>query len=194
MFAFLEQEVLPELVQQTVERNEDCLKVWSAGCGSGEEPYTLAIIWMLRLQLRFPNMRLKILATDIDPNMIRRAHEAHYLYSSIKNLPQDWREQAFDEEDAVYTLKPTYRQHVVLHQQDIREQMPDERFDLVLCRNLAFTYFDEELQYQTAERIQAVMQSGGALVIGIHEHLPAATKGFETWSDRLKIYRKEHGK
>jgi chemotaxis protein methyltransferase CheR len=75
--------------------------------------------------------------------------------------------------------------------QDIRETIPAGNFDLVLCRNLVFTYFDEPLQRTLLERIKGVMSTGGALVIGIHEQLPDGMSGFTPWSDRLRIYRLE---
>jgi chemotaxis protein methyltransferase CheR len=65
-----------------------------------------------------------------------------------------------------------------------------ETFDLVLCRNLVFTYFDEGLQRRILDRMQAVLRPGGALVIGIHEHLPEGVSEFTEWSAKLEIYRK----
>lgn len=75
-------------------------------------------------------------------------------------------------------------------QQDVREIIPTETFDLVLCRNLVFTYFDEDLQCSTLDRMQAALRPDGALVIGIHEHLPEGVGGFSEWSAKLRIYRK----
>ena len=69
--------------------------------------------------------------------------------------------------------------------------MPGERFDLVLCRNLVFTYFAEQLQREQLECIQALIVKGGALVIGIHEALPAGSHALDAWSDRLGIYIKQ---
>ncbi len=192
MFAFLEQEVLPALVRQAIARHDDCLKVWSVGCGSGEEPYTIALIWAIQLQSRFPEMKLRILGTDVDPNMQRRARQACYRYSSIKNLPEAWRRQAFTKREDIYCLKPDYRRHVQFLKQDVRVEMPADRFDLVLCRNLVFTYFDEVLQRQVLDRMRDVIKTGGALVIGVHESLPQGAKGLRVWSDRLKIYQNDN--
>ena len=189
MFAFLEQTVLPELVEQVIERGEGCLRIWSVGCGAGEEPYTIALIWILRLQSRFPDINIEVVATDADPNMIRRAQEARYPYSSIKNLPKEWREKVFIIEKEQYCLKHEYRRDIRFLKQDVRAEMPADKFDLILCRNLVFTYFDDDIQCQVFERLKDVIQSGGALVIGIHENLPERTAGFEIWSDRLRIYR-----
>lgn len=190
MFAFLETAVLPALAEQAFARQQNRLKVWSAGSGSGEEPYTVALLWKLRLQRRFSDMELEIVATDSDLDMNRRAKEACYLYSSIKNLPADWREQVFTRQEDLFCLKAEYRSDVRFMEQDIRVTQPDGPFDLVLCRNLAFTYFEEMQQREVLERLRQVMQPGGALVIGIHEDLPQGAQGFSLWSERLRIYRK----
>jgi len=194
MFAFLEYEVLPDLAQRAVARGDDCLKVWSVGGGSGEEPYTLAIIWKLMLQERFPDLRLQIIATDADPNMIQRCQAACYDYGSVKNLPERWREKVFNRQDEQYCLKLEYQDDVQFMVQDVRQDFSGaisaEKFDLVLCRNLVFTYFDEPLQHQTFERILRVLRKGGTLVIGIHEELPENVIVVRVWSERLRIFEK----
>lgn len=191
MFAFLESDVLPVLAQQATDRRQESLRVWSAGSSSGEEPYTIALVWILRLQSKFPRLRLEIIATDVDPNMNRRARSACYLYSSVKNLPADWREQAFVKQDELFCLKPEYRRDVRFVEQDVRVEMPSGQFDLVLCRNLVFTYFEEAQQRQILDRMLDGIQPRGALVIGIHEELPEDTNGFCLWSDRLRVFRKD---
>ena len=190
MFAFLEQEVLPTLAQQAIARSDNCLKVWSVGCGAGEEPYTISLIWKLRLQAQFPELRLQIVASDADPHMLQRANDACYPYGSVKNLPETWREQAFTLQGDDYCLKADYRRDTGFIVQDVREAMPSEIFDLVLCRNLVFTYYHEKLQRELLERIESVLRTEGALVIGIHENLPEEVTGFRVWSKKLRIYQK----
>lgn len=188
VFRFLAGEVLPALAQQAQAQDCDSLKVWSAGAGGGEEPYTVALVWHLQLQTRFPGLRLEIVATDSDPNMLKRAENACYHYSSLKDLPAVWRDEAFILRDRSYCLKSAYRQGTVFMTEDIRETMPSDVFDLVLCRNLVFTYYDEALQRELLEGIKWKLKTRGSLVIGIHEHLPVNVTGFRPWSDRYKVY------
>ena len=190
VYRFLAREVLPYLAQQALNRGEDYLRVWSVGCGSGEEPYTIALIWQLQMQSRFPDLSLRLLATDANPLMRQRVADACYAYSSVKNLPAGWRDAAFIQDAEHYCLKPEYRRFIRFMQQDVRATNPAETFDLVLCRNLVFTYFEEALQRSILERMQNVLRTDGALVIGIHEHLPEEVDGFSAWSARLRIYRK----
>ncbi|UCE89885.1 MAG: hypothetical protein JSW10_03410, partial [Pseudomonadota bacterium] len=173
VFEFIAQEVLPRLAKQASERNDDVLSIWSAGGGSGEEPYTLALFWHLLVQPQFPNLRLRIVATDADANQCQRGVRACYSYSSIKNLPAQWQEHACAQQQDEYCLNAMYRADVEFRVQDVREAVPPESFDVVFCRNLVFTYFDDGLQRETLGRMQGAIKVGGALVIGIHEHLPA---------------------
>lgn len=190
LFAILAQEILPALAFGVRERGESMLRVWSAGCACGEEPYTLAIMWATELQSRFPGMTIDIVATDADSEMIRRAGDAEFKFSSLKELPESWRDLAFMRRGDVYRLGTEYRRNIQFLQQDIREQLPEGRFDLVLCRNLVFTYFDDVLQGELLERIIERMHDGAALVIGVHERLPRDGRKLSTWFDKQRIYRK----
>ena len=148
VFEFLRDEML-----------EPGMRVWSAGCASGEEPYTLALLCE----------GLDILATDVDPAMLRRATAARYPASALRELPD---ELAGAFADGV--LDERYR-HVTFALHDVRDAPPPGPFDLVLCRNLAFTYFDEATQRATLQRLARVTTM---LVIGGHERLPAGQTEF----------------
>ncbi|MDJ0957243.1 MAG: CheR family methyltransferase [Arenicellales bacterium] len=190
VFKFLENDLLPLLVKQVSDRKRNLLRVWSVGCCSGEEPYTMALIWKVRLQPQWPNVRLEVMATDVDSKLIQRAKQAAYPYSSIKALPNEWQHQLFDQRNGLFYLKPEYQRDVHFVEQDVRVTTPQGLFDLVLCRNLAFTYFEIEQQHKILDRIHAAIQPDGVLVIGIQEDLPEGTQGFSTCSEKLKIFKK----
>ncbi|WP_455222228.1 CheR family methyltransferase [Kaarinaea lacus] len=190
VFQFIEQRVIPTLVEQAVKRGDRQLRVLSLGSASGEEPYTLAILWKLQFQMKYPEFGLEIVATDSNPDLIRRSLRACYPYSSVRNLPESWRRSAFDFRDDVYCLNPVFQHGVQFIEQDVREAVPDGPYDLVLCRNLAFTYYDESLQQLVLDKINHVLCNNGALVIGIHEELPGQQTAFRSWSDRLRIFCK----
>jgi chemotaxis protein methyltransferase CheR len=153
---------------------------WSAGCASGEEPYSLV------LAAAEAGVRLRVLATDVDPVLLERARQARYPPSSLRELPPELRRRAFAGE----RLRPEYRARVELALHDVRAGAPDGAFDLVLCRNVAFTYFDEELQREVGEGLAASLRPGGALVVGAHETLPEGLAGFEPWSLAHGVYRR----
>jgi chemotaxis protein methyltransferase CheR len=189
-FEFLAREVLPRLAAQASTRNSNTLEVWSAGCASGEEPYTLAIMWELELAHRFPTHSIRILATDVHPAMLARANNACFSAGSLRELPETWRTAAFARKDALYCLRDRYRQAVTVAPHDIRTGPPDGPFDLVMCRNLVFTYFEPGLQRTVGARLASSLRPGGALVVGGHEELPAHLGVFEPWDAGHEVYRR----
>ena len=170
----LERELLPRLAVQALARGETRLRIWSAGCASGEEPYTLALMFAFGETPK--SGELEILATDADPHLLARARQACYPGSSLRELPPTWR-VAFERSGDAFCLRPAYRTPVRFLVQDIRRDVPDGRFDLVLCRNLVFTYFEAPLQAALARRLAQVLVPGGFLLLGSHESLPAAVPG-----------------
>jgi chemotaxis protein methyltransferase CheR len=189
-FEPLAREGLPQLISLCRSRDENCLRCWSAGCGAGEEGYTLALVWAFAGAPRVGDTGLSILATDIDPAQIARAEHGCYPPSSLRELPPLWRETAFTEKNGRYCIRAEYRRPIRFAVQDLREGAPDGPFHLVLCRNLAFTYFSGALQEAAARRIGAVLAPGGMLMIGSHESLPGTADEFDPWRPPLPIYRK----
>jgi len=190
VFAHLKEALLPELAQTLRSDEEGGPRIWSAGCASGEEPYTLSIIWQMELAAKFPELTAEIVATDSHPEMLARAEKGCYLYSSLKELPKPWLESAFIVKNGRYCLKEEYRTAVTILRQDIRSEMPEEQFDIILCRNLVFSYFDEALQRALLEKMRERLRPGGFLVIGTHESLPEGAPGFELQGSRPGLYRK----
>lgn len=190
VFEHLEREILPELARLALSRGEDELRCWSAGCSGGEEPYTISIIWRQCLAALFPKPRLRITATDIDPQAIQRARRACYRSSSLKQLPSEWRSQAFVVSGEELCLKDAYRPAVSFMVQDIRESVPQPSFHLILCRNLVFTYFDETSRKEILHRLTKKLPPGGALVIGKLESLPEGNWGIDAWLGKMGSYRK----
>lgn len=193
VFQFLEETVLPELGTLAAGRGETELGCWSIGCASGEEPYTLAIVWRLGPGRRVPNLRLRVLATDVDPDHLARARGGCYSPSSLKDLPPAYLEQAFVPTDRGWRLHETYREGVIFLQQDVRRAAPPGPFHLVLCRNAAFTYFDEARQRDALRTIVERLVPGGALVIGSGESLPDGVPELEVWSAKSRVYRRRRG-
>ena len=194
VFEFLEQQVFPRLLDNLKQRNETELRVWCAGSGAGEEPYTIALLWAMQFASHFPNIKLSITGTEINSQMINRAERACYPYSSIKNLPLSWQNSAFDQHNTLYCLHNEYQHYVQYFCQDLRQVSPSDGeksfFHLICCRNLAFTYFETSLQERILQRLQKALTNDGVLMIGVHEELPGEYTGFNAWSKRLGIYHR----
>jgi chemotaxis protein methyltransferase CheR len=190
-FRILEQVVLVKLSEEAIARGDKELRCWSIGCASGEEPYTLAVLWGQGPGRRFLSLKIRILATDADETMIARAREGRYASSSLADLPLEWTDQAFARRGEFYYIKEKERAPVSFLVQDIRRAGPKEMFHLILCRNLAFTYFDEELQQEVLARMRDKLKTHGVLVVGSHERLPSDATGFLPWPGIPGVYRKE---
>jgi chemotaxis protein methyltransferase CheR len=133
---------------------------------------------------------MRILATDADAAMLARARHACYGAGSVRELPEPRRAAAFAERDRLFCLRAEFAEGVTLMRHDIRSPPPEGQFDLVLCRNLAFTYFDLAGQRAAAARLAGALRPGGALVIGAHEALPPGGEHFARWSAAEPIYRR----
>ena len=191
VFDRLRDAVLPALAGEALDREEPTVRCWSVGCASGEEPYTLQLLWQFAVQPHFPQVACHILATDADPHLLARAAAGCYSAGSLRELPQEWRNAAFMPQDDGYCLRSRFRQGVDFEQQDIRTAAPDSIFDLILCRNMVFTYFDEPSQQQTLARILERLRPGGVLVIGQNEQMPAESYELEPWDAHLRLYRRQ---
>ncbi len=190
VFRSLEQEVLARICEDVIAHGAMELRCWSVGCASGEEPYTLAMLWDMGTGRLFQPMKISIVATDADPDMIERAKEGCYDAGTLSGLPPPWRANAFVREQNRFCVRLEEREKVVFLEQDVRTAMPEGLFHLVLCRNLAFTYFDNELQNEVLARLYGKLHDRGVLVVGIHEELPTGAAGFQHWPGCPGIYQR----
>ncbi len=189
VFDHLYQVILPALAEMALVQGENELPGWSIGCASGEEVYTLSLIWHLGLRTRFPALTFRLVATDADERLLQRARTGCYPASNLKELPPAWRKTAFDYTDEAYRIRDQFRANLDFRSQDIRYEQPTGTFYLILCRNLVLTYFEETLQRQVLTQITRRLCPGGALVIGKTEHLPEGIAGLSPWLPNLGVYR-----
>jgi chemotaxis protein methyltransferase CheR len=191
VFRTLADTILPALARAAEWRGARTLQAWSAGCASGEEPYSLSLQWSFELQAQHPGLTLSVLPTDADAAVLERARAACYPASSLRELDAAWRERAFVRDNGRYCLRPSLRIAVSFRQQDLCRELPAGPFDLILCRNLAFTYFDEALQSSIAAALVQRLLPGGCLVVGAHERLPEDVADIAPWPGKPGFYRKE---
>jgi chemotaxis protein methyltransferase CheR len=188
-FDLLRKEVLPDVAARAQGEGRD-VHVWSAGCASGEEPYTLKIVWELDVAPSFPTVGARILASDIDEVMLARARDGCFAPTSLRELPSAHAAAAFDQVGSRHCLRPKYRDGIAFLRQDLRCEMPAGPFDLVLCRYLAFTYFAAPLQQKVVAGLLERLRPGGCLVIGRHETLPGDVAGLAAHAAAPKVFLK----
>lgn len=192
VFDHLRNSILPLLATIARASSDRVLRCWSAGCASGEEAYTLNIVWRLCIRPKFPDVTMHLVATDSDSGMLDRARSGSYSASSLHDLPREWLTIAFIPLANLFLVKPEFRHGIEWRLQDIREELPSEDFHLILCRHLAFTYFDEALQRQTLDRLVGKLTPGGILVTGKQELLPHQPAQLEPCGNQMGIYRNKH--
>jgi len=192
VFDFLGASLLPQLARTAAGEGARDVRALSLGCASGEEPYTLRLAWHFCVAPECRGTSLQIVATELLPELLERAQRACYSSNSLKLLPAAWRAHGFEFTAGNYCLRAAYRQGIEFVRQDVSTALPEGRFDLILCRNLVFTYYDEDTQRQILERLLTRLLPGGALVIGHRETLPSGTAGLVPWpgAERLGIYRR----
>lgn len=175
------------------------LRAWSAGCGSGEEPYSLSILWRLGLPTLAGHVSLRVTATDSGADVLERARQACYDPGTLREVPAEWRREAFvpappdgrEEGRRVLCLRPGFRRDMVLSRQDIRREMPGGPFELVLCRNLVFTYFAADVQRRLLGEILSRLVPSGRLVLGGHERPPSGAWPLVPDGTAEPVWRKE---
>lgn len=199
VFEVLQGVVLPKMLGEAREAERTELRCWSSGCGSGEEAFTLSLLWRLAsagkptaaLSERYPEVTLSVTGTDTDPKVLERARNAVYPEGAMRDLPSAWIQRAFDPVDGEFSLRRSFREGVAFLLQDVRDSMPDGPFDLILCRNLVFTYFEEGLQEEILFPLLGRLREGGILAIGGHEELPQGQWPLFQLGRGLPLYEKQ---
>ena len=169
VFNILENFILPSAVDH---EGVDNFKIWSIGCANGEEPYSLSMLWKERFEKNFPQIRLTILATDVNENLLARAREGRYKKSSLKEVPEGVFRGFFEVDNEFYVLDRSVRESVEFKKHDIIHEKPFSGMDIIFCRNLAFTYFSKECQISVLRKIAASVKDNGHLIIGKDESIP----------------------
>jgi chemotaxis protein methyltransferase CheR len=189
VFEALRKQVLPDIAARAVHEKR-AARIWSAGCASGEEPYTLKIIWDREVARSVPSAPVSIVATDVDETVLSRARRACFEPTSLRELPPHLRESAFARVGSLHCLRPQHREGVEFLHQDLRREAPALLFDLILCRYLAFTYFGEPLQQRVLTRILDRLAPDGYLAIGTHEQLPSVEPALQSLTGTPQIFRR----
>jgi two-component system CheB/CheR fusion protein len=191
LFEYLREKVLPELIAEA-RRERGELRIWSAGCSTGEEAYSLAIIVAQALgeEAAWPDVR--IFATDIDQEATTFARRGIYPPAAVKHLPADIRDRYFVKSDGRYEVAKRLRALMVFGEHDLGARAPFPRIDLLLCRNVLI-YFSVPMQQVALETFAFSLRPGGRLALGPSETVSALPEPFEEEDAHLRVYRRRPG-
>ena len=187
-FNVIRETIIPELIERGKE-NGRTIRVWSAGCATGEEAYSLAMLVADQLGGDFPEWNVKIFATDLAPDSIAFARRGLYPENVLKDLPDEYRTRFFESVNQGYRVSKALRQVVIFGQQDISRGVPFPRIDLVTCRNLLI-YLKPDLQQIVLDLFAySLSQSHGYLFLGKAETTRPTKATFELIDKKWRIYR-----
>jgi len=171
-FEYIADNILPAIVTEKVKMRDHSLRVWSAGCATGEEPYSVAILINELFKKEEHGLSLNIFATDIDKGALTKAQRAVYPFESVKNVKYGILKKYFTVEDESFMLNPGIKKLVTFTLYDILDKKnyaPPEsvfgNFDMVLCRNLLI-YFSVEYQNIIFDKLYRSLDKKGHLVLG----------------------------
>ena len=174
-FEHLKTVVLPPLL--AIARRGGSVRIWSAGCSTGEEPFSIALT-ILSLAPEAADWDVRILATDIDVHVLAHAREGRYSVSNVLQVPGDLRERWFQREGDRYRVAEAARQMVVFNELNLMGEWPMRRsFQAIFCRNVVI-YFEEATQARVFSRFVPLMAPGSFLYLGHSERMvgPAAER------------------
>jgi two-component system CheB/CheR fusion protein len=185
VWSWVADEVIPTLLS---EHRNHVLRVWSAGCAAGHEPYTLAMLLAERIGTEALKERVKIYATDVDDEALAQARNGTYPARQMSDVPAEFLEKYFERHNSDYTLVRDLRRTVIFGRNDLIQDAPISRLDLLLCRN-TLMYFHTEAQARILARFYFSLNPGGYLVLGRAEMLFSHAATFTPADLKRRIFR-----
>jgi two-component system, chemotaxis family, CheB/CheR fusion protein len=183
----LADQILPQL--DVVRDGSGPIRVWCPGCASGEEAYTLAMVLTRTLGDQTFRDRVKIYATDVDEEALDQARHGAYLPRQIENVPAEALERFFERTDQRYVFRKDLRRSVIFGRNDLVQDAPISRIDLLACRN-TLMYFTAETQSQILRRFHFALHDEGVLLLGKSEMLITHGDLFTPVDLKWRLFRK----
>lgn len=182
-FAGIRETILPEILERNAGAKQ--IKIWSAGCSTGAEPYSLAILLSQQFAQRARGWQVEIQATDLNRDSLARAVEGKFRKWALRCTPDAVRQACFSNEGLVWTIHPRYKQWISFQHMNLVEAAfatpwpSDTRFDLILCRNVMI-YFSPEARRRLISQLHRSLKDSGWLVVGASEQSLVNYKAFRT--------------
>lgn len=186
-FNIVREQVAPEIIRQ--KSDKEVLKIWVTACSTGEEAYSLAILFNEVLKASGKNLELKIFATDIDLEAIEFASRGTYNPEHLSDLDDKIKDEYFTKQNGKYTVNSSLRKQIVFARHNILKDPPFIKNDLVSCRNMLI-YMNGILQRKVCQTLQFSLNTGGYLFLGPSEVPSQVRDAFDEVNSKWKIYRK----
>jgi two-component system, chemotaxis family, CheB/CheR fusion protein len=168
---------------------DDQVRIWSAGCASGQEAYSLAMVFAEAVGPERFRQRIKIYATDVDEDALARARHATYTESEVAGVSQDLLDRYFEHQGTRHIFRKDLRRSVIFGRNDLVQDAPISRIDLLVCRN-TLMYFNAETQAKILGRFQFALAPRGILFLGKAEMLLSHGRIFDPIDLKSRLFRK----
>ncbi|HET7566502.1 MAG TPA: CheR family methyltransferase [Gaiellaceae bacterium] len=184
--------VASDVVPRLLEQRDDSapIRVWSAGCASGEEPYTVAMLLAEALGDEGFRRRVKIYATDVDEDALADAREADFDAKQLEKVPEELRERYFQRSNHGFVFRNDLRRSVIFGRNDLHRDPPISRVDLLVSRN-TLMYFGPEVQARILANFYFALNRGGFLVVGKAEALQSGRAFFAPYDLKRRVFVKD---
>src|SRR6266571_3437500 len=183
----LAEHVVPRLVEDAADSRS--LRIWSTGCSSGEEPYSIAMLLAEHLGDAAENYTIKIYGTDVDEDALTAARQAVYRTEQLKDVPDRLVDRYFTREGQLYRFRREFRRWCIFGSHNLTQAPPLSHIDLLVCRN-ALIYFTGELQDRILTRFHYSIREDGFLFLGRSESLLARSRLFTPVHQKWRIFRR----
>ena len=185
-WTYLQDELLPQILRR---REGQPIRVWSAGCASGEEAYTLAMVLAELLGAEEFRERVKIYATDVDEEALAQARQATYTERELESVPPELREKYFEPSGSRFVFRKELRRSVIFGRNDLVQDAPISHVDVLACRN-TLMYFNAETQGQILNRMHFALRADGVLFLGKAEMLLSHSAYFRPVELKRRFFKK----
>jgi chemotaxis protein methyltransferase CheR len=190
-FEVIEREVLPFIIKSRSDSIVKSIHIWSAGCATGEEVYSLAILLHKVLENNFSKYRVRIIGTDIDNLSLEKARKGVYFENVLKNVDASTKGNYFLKQGQTYQVSDQIRNMIRFKRHDMISESCIGSFDLIICRNVMI-YFKKEIQEELQLNFHKRLNRGGFFILGKAETLLGeASNCFKPYNARERMYIKE---
>lgn len=193
-FEVLEKTLIPDILTRRSTNGKARVKIWSAASSSGEEAYTIAMIYLEKLKPKYPWLELEIIGTDINDAVLETARSGVYREYSIRNIPPHYLEKYFDVDNGKYYLHDEVKKLVRFENLNLYDRARMKRlsqFDVIFCCNVLI-YFDQKSKIQVVADLYDALNAGGYLFIGYAETLHGISSAFKLINfPKTVVYKKE---
>lgn len=187
IWEYISSEIVPLIIDR--KRQDEPIRVWAAGCASGEEAYTLAMVLTQSLGMDRFRAAVKIYATDVDEDALAYARQGTYTAKEVQSVPEELRERYFERTEQRFVFRKDLRRSLIFGRHDLIHDAPISRVDLLTCRN-TLMYFNSETQGQIMARFRFGLNDGGYLLLGRAEMLFTHANTFAPLDLKRRIFVK----